>query len=106
MPLYRITNRTIKETVEVQAPFAQDACERAGWMIGDCFVEMIVERPAGLAPEAYKVVGGMDDIDLGVVLRHGKYVEAKQEGDRRFGSACSHTVVEDGKCKQCLRRMF
>lgn len=74
MPLYRITNRITKETVAVQAPFAQDACERAGWMIGDCFVEMIRGAPF---PGISRVVGGMDEIDWGVALNQGKYPEKK-----------------------------
>ncbi|MFQ6065830.1 MAG: hypothetical protein ACE5K3_00950 [bacterium] len=45
MPRYRVTNRVTKEVSEVEAPFAQVACERLGWMIGNCFVECIREGP-------------------------------------------------------------
>ncbi len=45
MPLYRITNRITKETCQVEAPFAQDACERLGWVIGDCYVRLLKESP-------------------------------------------------------------
>lgn len=45
MPRYRVTNRVTKETTEVEAPFAQVACERLGWMIGNCHVECIREGP-------------------------------------------------------------
>jgi len=45
MPTYRITNRITKERAQVEAPFAQVACERLGWMIGHCHVELICESP-------------------------------------------------------------
>ena len=45
MPSYRVTNRITKETYDVEAPFAQDACERLGWTIGDCYVELLRESP-------------------------------------------------------------
>lgn len=45
MPRYRITNRAKKETYEIEAPFAQDACEQLGWLIGECFVTCIREGP-------------------------------------------------------------
>ena len=43
MPLYRITNRITKETYQVEAPFSQDARERLGWAIGDCYVRFLQE---------------------------------------------------------------
>jgi len=45
MPRYRITNRITKEVYEVEAPFAQDACEALGWLIGDCHVQLLREGP-------------------------------------------------------------
>ncbi len=45
MPRYRVTNRITKEACEVEAPFAQDACELLGWMIGDCHVQLLRESP-------------------------------------------------------------
>ena len=45
MPTYRITNRITKERAQVEAPFAQVACERLGWLIGNCHVELIREGP-------------------------------------------------------------
>jgi len=45
MPTYRVTNRVTRERAEVEAPYAQTACERVGWMIGNCFVELIREGP-------------------------------------------------------------
>lgn len=45
MPRYKITNRVSKETYEVEAPFAQTACEKLGWLIGNCSVECIREGP-------------------------------------------------------------
>lgn len=35
---YRIMNRITKEWWEGEAESAQEACEKAGWMIGDCWV--------------------------------------------------------------------
>jgi len=45
MPRYRIMDRETRERYEVEAPFAQDACEQLGWMIGHCYVEMLREGP-------------------------------------------------------------
>lgn len=45
MPRYRVTNRSTKETAEVEAPYAQDACQRLDWMIGDCYVKVLREGP-------------------------------------------------------------
>lgn len=46
MPTYRITHRVTRESYTVDAPFAQDATERLGWLIGDCHVARLPERPA------------------------------------------------------------
>jgi len=45
MPRYRIENRVTKEVVEVEAPFAQTACEMVGWLIGNCYVKILREGP-------------------------------------------------------------
>ena len=45
MPRYRIENRITKEVVEVEAPFAQTACEMVDWAIGNCYVKMLREGP-------------------------------------------------------------
>jgi len=45
MPRYLVQNRVTKETYEVEAPFAQDACEKLGWTIGDCYVKLLREGP-------------------------------------------------------------
>ncbi len=45
MPRYRVTNQVTKEVHEIEAPFAQVACEKLGWMIGNCHVKCIRERP-------------------------------------------------------------
>lgn len=45
MPRYGIVNRVTKERAIVEAPYAQDACERVGWMIGDCCVRLLREGP-------------------------------------------------------------
>lgn len=45
MPRYRITNRVTKQVTEVEAPFAQDACDALGWPIGECHVRVVREGP-------------------------------------------------------------
>jgi hypothetical protein len=45
LPRYRIRHRPTGAFRELEAPFAQDACTLAGWMIGDCHVELIQEGP-------------------------------------------------------------
>lgn len=45
MPKYRIENRTTKEVAEVEAPFAQIACEKVGWLIDNCYVKKLQEKP-------------------------------------------------------------
>jgi len=46
MPRYRIMNRITKEWWEGEAPSAQEACKKAGWMVGDCWVRQY--SPKGL----------------------------------------------------------
>ena len=38
MKTYRIWNRVTREWWEGEAGSAQEACQKAGWMIGDCWV--------------------------------------------------------------------
>lgn len=45
MPRYRVTNRITNETYEIEAPYAQDACELLGWQIGNCYVKLLREGP-------------------------------------------------------------
>lgn len=45
MPRYRVRNRITGEVWQAEAPFAQDACERLGWMIGHCHAELTREGP-------------------------------------------------------------
>jgi len=45
MPRYRIENKITKEVVEVEAPFAQTACEKVGWSIGNCYIKLLKEGP-------------------------------------------------------------
>ena len=40
MPRYHITNLITRETAEIDAPFASDACERLGWPAQSCRVEL------------------------------------------------------------------
>ena len=45
MPRYLIENNCTRERREVEAPFAQDACEKCGWLIGHCYVKLLREGP-------------------------------------------------------------
>jgi len=44
MKEYWVKNRITKEIVKVEANSAQEACEKAGWMIGDCWVDEVKVR--------------------------------------------------------------
>ena len=57
VPRYRIENRITKEVVEVEAPFAQTACEKVGWAIGNCYVKLLKEGPFSNIREGPKKVG-------------------------------------------------
>jgi len=56
MPRYRIENRATKEVAEVEAPFAQTACQKVGWTIGDCYVRLLREGPFTNIKERPKVL--------------------------------------------------
>lgn len=47
MPRYRIQNRVTKDWAEVEAPSAAEACQRMGWLIGDCYVRRMPEPQLG-----------------------------------------------------------
>jgi len=34
-----------------------------------------------------------------------QYELAKRIGDRRFGSACKHEHIKNGRCQDCLRKV-
>jgi hypothetical protein len=38
---YIVRNRRTREVQRVKADNAQDACKACGWMIGDCFVQVV-----------------------------------------------------------------
>jgi len=40
VPRYHITNLITRETAEIDAPFASDACDRLGWPAESCRVEL------------------------------------------------------------------
>ena len=44
---YRITVSSTKERYELTAPSAQEACERMGYQIGECYVEGPSDEPIG-----------------------------------------------------------
>jgi len=47
--IYRITNRITHETVTIGADSAQEACEKVGWLIGDCYVQVLIDPDALMA---------------------------------------------------------
>lgn len=46
MNTYRLIHRVTNEQQVVQAESAQEAAEKVGWMIGDCFVRDITSQAA------------------------------------------------------------
>jgi len=44
MKTYRIMNQITKKWWEGEATSAQEACEKAGWLIGACFVRVRTEK--------------------------------------------------------------
>jgi len=45
MPRYYVERRDTGEAWEVEAAFAKLACEKLGWMIGMCYINIIREGP-------------------------------------------------------------
>lgn len=45
MPRYRIQNKIKGEVVEVEAPFAQTACDKVRWLVKDCDIQLLREGP-------------------------------------------------------------
>lgn len=68
MPRYRIVNRVTKEQAEVEAPYAQTACEWLGWPIAICYVQLLREGPFS---------------DLGPVQTRTHLGHRGEEGDRQ-----------------------
>ena len=81
MPSYSVTNRATREAHTVEAPYAQDACDACGWLIGDCHVQKVRESPTD--PDAYAL--------------------ARRIGDARYGSPCAHEHARGGRCRACGR---
>jgi len=46
---YRVTNNKTGEMEEIEAPYAQTACDILGWPIGDCNVTLLREGPFSLS---------------------------------------------------------
>ena len=44
---YRIMNRITRVWWDGEADSAQEACEKAGWLIGDCWVRQYSPKGAG-----------------------------------------------------------
>jgi hypothetical protein len=47
MKTYRIQNRETHEWKTVKSESAQEACAICGWMIGNCYVKVLVEEADG-----------------------------------------------------------
>jgi len=62
MPRYKVKNQVTGDVYEVEAPYAQEACEKVGWHIGFCWVKCIREGPhTHLEQEPVKVSRGGSD---------------------------------------------
>jgi len=76
MPRYRVTHRATRRAFEVEAPFAQDACDQLGWLIGHCHVELLREGP-------YTHF----EIPLPVTTRAGLLAWGRREFDRQMAAS-------------------
>ncbi|MQY60593.1 hypothetical protein GH153_01965 [bacterium] len=47
MPRYRVMHRVSKLWWEGEAPSAQEACQKAGWMVRDCWVRQYSSKGSG-----------------------------------------------------------
>ena len=100
MPRYKISNRITKEAGEVEAPFAQDACESLGWMIGNCHVELLRE-----GPYTYPASPAMPQYDPTIK----EYVTCAMDGHIVFGATwqdCEARLREANRayiehCQKC-----
>ena len=68
MPRYRVMHRINKMWWEGEAPSAQEACQKAGWMVGDCWVRQYSSKDMG----GWKLPD--DNPELGR-LKRGKVVQ-------------------------------
>lgn len=48
MPLYEVIDRVSKDHYRMAASSAQEACERLGLMIGNCYVQRVPDGPSAL----------------------------------------------------------
>ena len=68
MPRYRVMHRINKMWWEGEAPSAQEACQKAGWIVGDCWVRQYSSKGMG----GWKLPD--DNPELGR-LKRGKVVQ-------------------------------
>ena len=62
MKKYRLYHRSHKLFKDIEAESAQEACEKAGWLIGDCWVREltpIVSDPLPQNQDIEVVAGGI-----------------------------------------------
>ena len=69
MKTYRIMNRITKQWWEGEAQSAQEACQKAGWMIGDCWVRI---RTPGQGGEKSKETKGNQASTVGSLIKERK----------------------------------
>lgn len=67
MKTYRIMNRISREWWEGEAESAQEACQKAGWMIGDCWVRQYSSKAGWKKPDDAPELGSLErgNISLG-----------------------------------------
>jgi hypothetical protein len=41
MPIYKVMDRETGESYLVKAQYSAEACERLGWLIGNCYVQLL-----------------------------------------------------------------
>jgi len=88
MPLYQVTNKIMKETYQVEAPFAQDACERLGWMIDACSVELFKDSPfSSLSASPRPVVADHEESNAKAALKRIAMLAAEWDANRLGGIA-------------------
>jgi hypothetical protein len=97
MPRYRIRHRPTGAFRELEAPFAQDACTLAGWMIGDCHVEIVREGPLTYPQRVERLITRVQNVTelqgrLGAV--RGGLVQIQSYAASALGWAGEHPTEE------------
>lgn len=72
MKWYRLMHRGTKQFRDIEAASAQEACQAAGWLIGDCWVREHTEtRPDPTSESGYRYAG-WKNVTPRELIGHGK----------------------------------